>query len=70
MESETSHLGPKIWDLIPDELKSLDSVTPFKAAIEEWKPSNCPCCLCYDKNIYFMLAFVIALCYGGAKPCF
>ena len=46
--SETlSHLEPKIWELVPVEIKNVDSVASFKRAIKKWKPINCPCCLCW-----------------------
>ena len=38
-------LGPKIWNLIPIDLKSI-SVPLFKEKIRKWIPSNCPCRLC------------------------
>ena len=42
--SETlSHLAPKIWELVPVEIKNVDSVASFKRAIKEWKPIYCPC---------------------------
>ena len=45
--SETlSHLAPKIWELVPEEIKELESVTSFKNAIKKWKLANCPCRLC------------------------
>ena len=44
--SETiSSLGPKIWDILPTELKKL-SPTLFKKKIREWTPKNCPCRIC------------------------
>ena len=45
--SETlSHLAPKIWELVPEEIKKLESVASLKNAIKKWKPANCPCRLC------------------------
>ena len=45
--SETlSHLAPKIWELVREEIKKLESVASFKNAIKKWKPANCPCRLC------------------------
>ena len=45
--SETlSHLAPKIWELVPVEIKNVDWVAFFKRAVKKWKPINCPCCLC------------------------
>ena len=34
-----SYLGPKIWNIVPVEIK-------FKIKIKEWKPENCPCKFC------------------------
>ena len=44
----TSNLGPKIWEIVPNETKEL--------AIKKWKPSNHPCRLCkeYLLNIGFL----------------
>ena len=36
-------LSPKIWELIPDEMKELESLWQFKRAIKEWKPTSCSC---------------------------
>ena len=41
-----AHLGPKIWAIMPEELKNLSSLMVFKQKIKEWNPSNCPCKLC------------------------
>ena len=48
-----SFLGPKIWELIPTEIKELVSLNSFKKAIKKWKPVNCPCRL--SKFSYVML---------------
>ena len=40
------YLRPKIWKLIPDEMKALESLWEFKRAIKLWKPTSCPCRLC------------------------
>ena len=45
-ENSISHLGPKIWDLVPAEMKFLDSLSQFKTAIKCWKTGNCPCRIC------------------------
>ena len=39
-------LGPKIWDLLPIDLKEMKSLPEFKFKIKSWKPNNCPCRLC------------------------
>ena len=41
-----SYLGPKIWDIIPEEFKKKESLNSFKEAIKTWKPNDCPCRLC------------------------
>ena len=41
-----SFLGPKIWSLLPEEYKNLNSVDEFKIKIKNWVPQNCPCRLC------------------------
>ncbi len=40
-----SHLGPKIWSLIPLKLKKLP-YSKFIGEIRSWKPEKCPCRLC------------------------
>ena len=45
--SETlSSLTPKIWELVPVEIKNVTSIAFLKRAITKWKPINCPCRLC------------------------
>ena len=41
-----SHLGPKIWKILPLALKSIPSLKRFKKAIRLWKPEKCPCRMC------------------------
>ena len=41
-----SYLGPKIWSLVPDDIKNSKSLTVFKSKIQKWIPENCPCRLC------------------------
>ena len=39
-------LGPKIWDLLPSEIKFSESLKTFEAKIKYWRVQNCPCRLC------------------------
>ena len=50
-----SYLGPKIWGMVPDTYKNIDSLHNFKKAIKKWKAENCPCKICkiFVKNIGF-----------------
>ena len=51
-----SFLGPKIWDLVPLELKQLESLEVFKLKIKKWIPFECPCRLCrtYIQQVGFV----------------
>ena len=51
-----SFLGPKIWDLVPLELKQLESLEVFKLKIKKWIPFECPCRLCrtYMQQVGFL----------------
>ena len=39
-------LGPKIWNIVPENIKQCTSLEKFKLSIKKWKPENCPCRLC------------------------
>ena len=41
-----SFLGPKIWDILPEQLRELIDLNKFKNEIKHWKPSACPCNIC------------------------
>ena len=43
-----SCLGPKIYDMVPYEIKNSTTVQIFKAKIKSWVPAKCPCKLCLD----------------------
>ena len=51
-----SFLGPKIWDLVPLELKQLESLEIFRLKIKKWVPFECPCRLCrtYIQQVGFV----------------
>ena len=44
------HLGPKIWNIVPNSLNE------FKSLIKFWKPDTCPCRLC--KNCIAQVGFI------------
>ena len=50
------YLGPKIWSLIPNEIRCLSSLQKFKSKIKKWIPEACPCRLCkvYIKDLGFL----------------
>ena len=41
-----SYLGPRIWDIVPEEFKHKKSLNSFKESIKMWVATNCPCRLC------------------------
>ena len=51
-----SYLGPKIWLIIPIDIKDSMSLGEFKRKIRLWKPTNCPCRICkvYINNVGFI----------------
>ena len=53
-----SYLGPKIWDILPDDYKTIHNLDTFKIKFKKWKPENCPCRLCkayYIDRVDFLL---------------
>ena len=40
------YLGPKIWSLVPDDMKHVHSLQLFKKKVKSLKFENCPCNLC------------------------
>ena len=51
-----SYLGPKIWNMVPEEMKQKSSLFAFKRDIKQWVPNKCPCRICknYLPNIGFI----------------
>ena len=40
------HLGPKIWSMLPKDIKCAGNLKDFKNKIKLWRPAGCPCSLC------------------------
>ena len=51
-----SSLAPKLWELIPNEIKSAKSQNTFIEKMKSWTTDECPCKLCetYAENIGFI----------------
>ena len=51
-----SHLAPKIWELIPNEIRNCESLNLFKVKIKTWTPQTCPCynCKTYIDGVGFI----------------
>ena len=41
-----SFIAPKIWSLIPEDIKKAPTLEIFKQNIKNWKTNECPCRLC------------------------
>ena len=41
-----SFYAPKVWNILPPNLKSISNVAKFKTAVKKWTPENCSCRLC------------------------
>ena len=52
-----SFLRPKIWNILPDEIKQQTSLNSFKKSVKKWKPQDCPCRLCKVYNIGLFMDF-------------
>ena len=37
------YLSPKIWNIVPFEIKNSETLAQFKLKIKSWKPAPCPC---------------------------
>ena len=48
--------GPKIWAMVPEDIKKSESLIQFKANIKKWEPKGCTCRLCklYIQNLGFI----------------
>ena len=41
-----SYRGPQIWNLIPERLRTLETLNKLKKEIKSWKCDACPCRMC------------------------
>ena len=48
-QNSIRYFGPVVWDtMLPDKLKSIQSLDEFKMEVKKWLPVNCPCTLCQE----------------------
>ena len=38
--------GPVTWNLLPSDIKEINTFKPFKEKVVKWKPQKCTCRLC------------------------
>lgn len=41
-----SNFAPKLWQMIPSNIKTSETLQEFKSKIKKWNPESCPCRLC------------------------
>ena len=46
--SSLRYIAPKVWDMVPNDMKNVNDIETFKNNIRKWKPVNCHCKLCLD----------------------
>ena len=59
------HLGAKIWNIVPQNIRECNSLNEFKSLIKFWKPDTCPCRLCkttFLKWVLFDLICIETIC--------
>ena len=49
-------LAPKIWELVPDSIREVKTLSIFKNEIKAWTTDKCPCRLC--KNCIGQVGFI------------
>ena len=54
-----SYLGPKIWNMVPEEMKQKSSLFAFKRESKQWVPNTCPCRICKNYRVY-LIPLVVA----------
>ena len=40
------YIGPKIWELVPNNIKYRNFLSKFRKLIKSWRQEACPCRLC------------------------
>ena len=48
--------GPKVWGMVPEDIKNSASLSEFKSKIKNWEPKGCTCRLCkvFIKDLGFI----------------
>ena len=41
-----NYFAPKIWNIVPIDIRNSDSLSEFAIKIKSWKLVTCPCNLC------------------------
>ena len=49
------NLGAKLWNIVPENIKSFESFNVFKSKIRYWTPNHCPCRICEPTSTKLVL---------------
>ena len=47
-EETIRYRGPITWELVPQDIREVESLALFKSKIKNWKPTGCTCRLCKE----------------------
>ena len=50
-EKTLENMGSVMWNLLPNDIREIETLEEFKVRIKSWKPKKCPCYLC---KYYFL----------------
>ena len=55
-EESLRNIGPKIWNLLPSDIRTAPTLDTFILRVKKWQPDKCPCRLCkvYINGIGFL----------------
>lgn len=45
-----SYFAPRVWYMVPLEIRNVSFFQKFKTDIQEWALENCPCYLCRSET--------------------
>ena len=59
-----TYLGPKIWNIAPEDLKKSESLNVFESKIKKWIPGDSPCRFCrlFIENLGYSLLVPMYVC--------
>ena len=49
------YFGPKIWNILPNDIKNSRTLREFSKEVKSWIPRNCPCRIC--ENYIYLVGF-------------
>ena len=49
------YFGPKIWNILPNDIKNPKTLREFSKKVKSWIPWNCPCRIC--ENYIYLVGF-------------